>query len=101
MTTEVAMSLEERPVSPRRKRTKLAKTGHSGAKQPASLNVIHIFDAHTIDVAPLKRQYFTRSRVAMKLTLASRGLRTLLPLISGIEEALLTLLHSLLFDLLF
>jgi hypothetical protein len=45
MTTEVAMSLEERPVSLRRKRTKLAKTGHSDAKQPASLNVVHIFDA--------------------------------------------------------
>ncbi|KAL9343453.1 hypothetical protein Peur_063884 [Populus x canadensis] len=73
MTTEVAMSLEERHVSPRRKRTKLAKTGHSGAKQPTSQNVVHISNAHTTDVAPPRRQYFTYSKVALNTNIGQPG----------------------------
>jgi hypothetical protein len=66
MSTEVAIIVDKRLISPRCKRTKLAKTGYFGAKHPASSNVVHISDDQNVitDVEPPKRQYPTRSRVA-------------------------------------
>jgi hypothetical protein len=66
MSAEVATVVEERPVSPRRKRTKLVEAGYFGAKHSASLNVVHISNDRNViaDVEPPKRQYLTRSRVA-------------------------------------
>ena len=65
MSTEVAIIVDKRLLSPRRKRTKLAETGHFGAKHHASSNVVHISDDQNVitDVEPPKRQYPTRSRV--------------------------------------
>jgi hypothetical protein len=63
----VGKTVKSYSVSLRRKRTKLAETGHFGAKHSTSLNVIHISDDQNviIDVEPPKRQYLNRSRVAV------------------------------------
>jgi hypothetical protein len=66
MSTEVTTTMDARPASPGRKRTKLAEEEHSGDKQFASPNVLHVSDDRNVvaDVEPPKRQYLTRSRVA-------------------------------------
>jgi hypothetical protein len=75
MFAEVATTVEERPVSPGRKRTKLAEVGHSGAKHFASLNVVHVSNDRNViaDVKPPKRQYLTHNRVVAITSFGQQG----------------------------
>jgi hypothetical protein len=56
MCSEVATTVEERPVTHGCKRTKLAEVGHSGAKHYAAPNVVHISDDRNViaDMGPLR-----------------------------------------------
>jgi len=75
MSAEVATTMEERLVSPWRKRIKQAEAGHSGAKHSTSLNVVHVSDDRNViaDVKPSTRQYLTHSRVAMTTSSGQQG----------------------------